>query len=138
MSAELAASQTVLVADDDPDLVTLVAHRLVKKGYQVITACDGEEALQQARQHVPQLALLDIMMPKLSGIEVMDRLRADPATQGVRIVLISAGSQDIGPDSPAAGADDFVKKPFGSRELPDRVRAILERAPKLADTEPGD
>ena len=132
MSPGATASQTVLVADDDPDLVVLVARRLEKKGYHVVTACNGEEALKRARQYVPQLAVLDVMMPKLSGIEVMQRLRADPAMEGVRVVLISAGSQDNGPGGGAADADDFVKKPFSARELPDRVRAVLERAPHLA------
>ena len=136
MTVEPTATQTVLVADDDPDLVVLVARRLEKQGYRVITAYDGEEALQQAVQHVPQLAVLDVMMPKLSGIEVMERLKADPATQDVRVVLISAGSQDSGPGSGAADADDFVKKPFGSRELPDRVRAVLDGPPKRVAVEP--
>ena len=136
MSGEATATQTVLVADDDPDLVVLVARRLEKNGYRVITACDGAEAVQQAVQHVPQLAVLDVMMPKLTGIEVMQRLRADPATQDVRVVPISAGSLDCGPGGGAADADDFLKKPFGSRELPDRVRAVLERPPKRAAVEP--
>jgi len=126
-----AGAPTLLVADDDPDLLALVERRLVKDGYRVITARDGEEALREAVQHKPQLAVLDITMPKLSGVQVMERLKADPATEHIRVVLISASS----PESSAsggipAGADDYVKKPFGPRELPIRVRAVLERAPE--------
>lgn len=126
--------QTVLVADDDPDLVALIEHRLVKAGYRVITARDGLEALDQTMQHVPHLAVLDMMMPKLTGVEVMERLRADPATQNVRVVLISASFEDDGPTGGVpAGADDYVKKPFGPKELPTRVRAVLERATTVSD-----
>jgi DNA-binding response OmpR family regulator len=131
------AAPTVLVADDDPDLVVLIERRLVKDGYRVITACDGDEALHQAVQHVPQLAVLDVMMPKLSGVEVMERLHANPATQSIRVVLISAGFQENGVSGAVpAGADDYVKKPFGPGELPNRVRAVLERAPNVPDLVP--
>jgi DNA-binding response OmpR family regulator len=123
-------AETVLVADDDPDLVVLVARRLAKDGYRVITACDGEEALHQAQQCRPQLAVLDVMMPKLTGVEVMERLGSDPATQAIQIVLITAGSFNSDSDEGVpAGADGYAKKPFGRREIPDLVRAVLDAAP---------
>ena len=113
MSGDSTIAETVLVADDDPDLVLLVARRLAKDGYQVLTACDGEDALHQAQQGRPQLAVLDVMMPKLTGVEVMERLRSDPATQAIQIVLISAGSFGSASDEDVpAGADGYVKKPF--------------------------
>jgi DNA-binding response OmpR family regulator len=137
VSADSKIAETVLVADDDPDLVLLVARRLAKDGYQVITACDGEEALHQAQQCRPQLAVLDVMMPKLTGVEVMERLRSDPATQAIQIVLISAGSFNNDSDTGvAAGADGYAKKPFGRRELLDRVRAVLDAAPASRESSP--
>jgi two-component system alkaline phosphatase synthesis response regulator PhoP len=130
VSGDSTIAETVLVADDDPDLVLLVARRLAKDGYQVITACDGEDALHQAQQCLPQLAVLDVMMPKLTGVEVMEQLRSDPATQAIQIVLITAGSFSSDADEGVpAGADGYAKKPFGRRELLDRVRAVLDAAP---------
>jgi two-component system phosphate regulon response regulator PhoB len=122
------AAQTVLVADDDPDLVALVARRLVRAGCRVITAFDGEQALRMVEQLMPELAVLDVMMPKLTGIDVVGRLRAHPATRNVRIILISAGfPDDVVSRDPPAGADDYIKKPFGVLEIPDRVQAVLAR-----------
>jgi two-component system, OmpR family, phosphate regulon response regulator PhoB len=121
-------AQTVLVADDDPDLVALVARRLVRAGYRVITASDGEQALQLVEQFLPELAVLDVMMPELTGIDVVGRLRAHAATRDVRIILISAGfSDNVASRGPPAGADDYIKKPFGVLEIPDRVQAVLAR-----------
>lgn len=119
---------TILVADDDPDLVALLARRLVKAGYGVIMASDGEEALSMAEQFLPQLAVLDVMMPKLTGIEVITRLRAHSATRNIPIILISAGFQDsVVGSSPPGGADAYIKKPFGPHELSNQVEAVLGR-----------
>ena len=130
MSAEPAiAVQTVLVADDDPDLVALIERRLVKEGYCVVTAGDGVEALRRAVEHVPQVAVLDAMMPKMTGVEVMERLRANPATLSILVVLMSASFQDNGPGAGTPrGADEYVKKPFGPGALEARVRSVLRRA----------
>lgn len=118
--------RTVLVADDDPDLVALVARRLTKAGYRVVTAGDGEQAVQMAELHRPSLAVLDVMMPKLTGPEVMGLLRARPATSDMRFILISAGfRQDIAGAGSVEGADAHIKKPFGPRELPDQVKIVL-------------
>jgi two-component system phosphate regulon response regulator PhoB len=120
--------QTILVADDDPDLVTLVARRLRRAGYEVITASDGADALLLARENLPHLAVLDVMMPKLTGIEVMNQLRAGDRTRDIPIILISAGFKaDLVDGDPQKAADDYVKKPFGPRELPERVEAVLAR-----------
>jgi len=124
--AEPATRQTILVADDDPDLVALVARRLTKAGYRVITAGDGEEAVVKAEQFLPHLCVLDVMMPKLTGIEVISRLRAHPETRMIRTVLISAGSRhNVEVPGLPTGADDYIKKPFGPQELANRVRALL-------------
>jgi two-component system OmpR family response regulator len=112
----------VLVADDEPGTVALIADILEYSGFEVVTASDGLEALVRAREHRPQMAFLDVMMPGLDGREVCRRIRADPALAGTRVVLhSSADEQDI--DWRGAGADGFVRKPFRVRDLP----ATLDR-----------
>ncbi len=128
--AEVSNVPTILVADDDPDLVALSARRLVRAGYRVITASDGEQALQMLQQFQPQLAVLDVMMPKLTGIDVVGRLRADPATRSILVIVISAGFEnnvDL-----LRSADDYMKKPFGPQELASRVDALLARSKPAA------
>ncbi|KQY21228.1 hypothetical protein ASD16_18080 [Cellulomonas sp. Root485] len=130
MSAD-ASSPTkpvILIADDDEDILHLLAFRLERSGYAVVSAKDGEEALRVAREHVPDLAVLDVRMPKLDGYEVTRALRADEATRRMPIILLTAKVQDgdvqRGFD---AGADDYVRKPFSPQELRARVQAILGR-----------
>ena len=123
-----AVETTVLVADDDPDLLGLVAYRLGAAGYTVLEAHDGEEALSLALAHAPAVAILDMMMPKLAGVDVTRALRADPRTQSTRIILLTARSQehDVAAGF-AAGADDYITKPFSPQELQARVNAVLAR-----------
>jgi DNA-binding response OmpR family regulator len=120
--------QVILIADDDEDILQLVAFRLERSGYTVVRATNGEEALQAAREHVPDLAVLDVRMPKLDGYEVTRAIRADEATRHVPVILLTAKVQDgdvqQGFD---AGADDYVRKPFSPQELRSRVQAILGR-----------
>lgn len=130
MSVAMATNGTplVLVADDDPDILTLVGFRLERAGYEVLPARDGEEALALALERQPDLAILDVMMPKLDGYEVTQRLRDDPATSGMPVILLTARVQeeDITRGF-EAGADDYIKKPFSPQELRARVQAILGR-----------
>ena len=118
----------VLVADDDPDILSLVTLRLERSGYDVVGAGDGEEALTAALARAADLALLDVMMPKLDGYEVTARLRAHEATRHMPIILLTARVQEAdiarGVD---AGADDYVRKPFSTQELRGRVQAALGR-----------
>ena len=118
----------VLVADDDPDILSLVKLRLERSGYDVVSAGDGEQALETARTQTPDLALLDVMMPKLDGYEVTARLRQEEATRHLPVILLTARVQesDIA-RGVEAGADDYVKKPFSTHELRDRVQAVLGR-----------
>ena len=118
----------VLVADDDHDILTLVSFRLERAGYDVVAARDGEEALRLALERVPDLAVLDVMMPKLDGYEVTTRLRQNRATRRMPVILLTARVQeaDIARGF-EAGADDYVKKPFSPQELGARVQAILGR-----------
>ncbi len=118
----------VLVADDDEDIRALVSFRLERAGYEVVEASDGEEALRLARERTPDLAVLDVMMPKLTGDEVTRRIRVDDATRQMPIILLTARVQE---DDVArgfeAGADDYIKKPFSPQELRARVQAVLGR-----------
>lgn len=118
----------VLVADDDPDILSLVKLRLERSGYDVVSAGDGEQALATARTRTPDLALLDVMMPKLDGYEVTAQLRQEEATRHLPVILLTARVQesDIARGI-EAGADDYVKKPFSTHELRDRVQAVLGR-----------
>ena len=118
----------VLAADDDPDILELVTFRLERSGYTVIQAHDGEEALQLALERKPDLAVLDVMMPKLDGFELTRRLRAEDATSRMPIILLTAKSQDVDVQQGfEAGADDYIRKPFSPDELRARVQAILAR-----------
>jgi DNA-binding response OmpR family regulator len=120
------AAQTVLVADDEEDIIELVRFRLEHDGYRVLTAADGEAALQLARDEHPDLCVLDVMMPKLSGLEVLAQLRADPATADTRVIMLTARGQDADVDRGfELGAQDYVTKPFSPKELRRRVHAQL-------------
>jgi DNA-binding response OmpR family regulator len=118
----------VLVADDDPDILALVRLRLERDGYEVLSAPDGETALDLALARTPDLALLDVMMPRLDGYEVTRRLRRHGPTTAIPIILLTARVQD--PDvqrGTEAGADDYVTKPFSPQALGARVQAALGR-----------
>jgi DNA-binding response OmpR family regulator len=119
---------TVLVADDDRDVLNLVRFRLEREGVRVITASDGHEALETARAELPDVCVLDVMMPKLNGFEVLKELRENEATASIRVILLTARSGDSDVDQAFdVGADDYVTKPFNPQELRQRVRAQLSR-----------
>jgi DNA-binding response OmpR family regulator len=118
----------VLVADDDEDILELITFRLERSGYIVVQARDGEEAWNLAQAEPPDLAVLDVMMPKLDGFELTRRLRAKPETERVPIILLTARAQDADVQQGFdAGADDYLRKPFSPQELRARVQAILGR-----------
>jgi DNA-binding response OmpR family regulator len=119
-------SPVVLVADDDQDILELVAFRLERAGYRILTASDGERALEIALDQHPDLAVLDVMMPRLTGLEVTERIRAEG--ERMPIVLLTARVQEADVARGfEAGADDYIKKPFSPQELRARVQAILGR-----------
>ena len=128
MSAIEGDRPVVLVADDDDDIRDLVAFRLDRAGYEVLRAGDGQQALDLAREHNPDLAVLDVMMPKLTGYDVTRELRADAATSRIPVILLTARVQEADVARGfEAGADDYVKKPFSPQELKARVQAVLGR-----------
>ncbi|MDQ3785531.1 MAG: response regulator [Actinomycetota bacterium] len=118
----------VLVADDDDAILTLVVFRLEQANYDVASAADGAEALALARERTPDPAILDVMMPKLDGYEVIRNIREHEETRGMPVILLTARVQEAdvtrGFD---AGADDYIKKPFSPQELRARVQSILGR-----------
>jgi DNA-binding response OmpR family regulator len=119
----------VLVADDDADIRDLVAFKLEQAGLEVIVVEDGQAALEQAQTRRPDLAVLDVSMPGLSGIDVCRILRDDPATAGMLIIMLTARVQEQDVEGGfSAGADDYVTKPFSPRELVSRIQAQLSRA----------
>jgi DNA-binding response OmpR family regulator len=118
----------VLVADDDPDILNLVTLRLERDGYDVVGARDGERAVEQALERSPDLALIDVSMPKLDGYQVTERLRGNDATRTIPIILLTARVQETDvARGIEAGADDYVTKPFATGELRSRVQAALGR-----------
>lgn len=123
-----ASADRVLVVDDEPDIVALVAYHLAKSGYSVSTATTGPEGLAAARRDKPALVVLDLMLPGLSGLEVMEELRADPATSRVAVLMLTARREESDRiKGLTLGADDYLTKPFSPQELVLRVAAILRR-----------
>jgi DNA-binding response OmpR family regulator len=119
----------ILVADDDADIRDLVTFKLTQAGHEVHAFDNGEDALTDAFMAVPDVAVLDVMMPKLSGIGVCSALRADGRTARVPVLLLTARAQENDLERGfAAGADDYIVKPFSPRELVMRVTAVLARA----------
>ncbi len=126
MNAAPQLSKTVLVVDDEQDILDLVRFRLEHDGYRVITASDGEAGLSLARAERPDLCVLDVMMPKVGGFEVLAQLRQDPATAAMRVIMLTARGQDADVDRGfELGAQDYMTKPFSPKELRRRVNAQL-------------
>lgn len=130
------AGETILVVDDEPNILEVVSAYLSSEGYHVVVASDGEEALAQANTHQPDLLVLDVMLPKVDGLEVCRQVRARRPTP---IIMLSARGEEtdklLGLDY---GADDYMTKPFSPRELVARVKAVLRRSQQPAPAwEPG-
>ncbi len=116
----------ILVVDDEPDALELIEFNLKSAGYDVVTALDGEEALKKARDLLPHLIILDLMLPEVDGIEVCKILRRDQRTSGIPIIMLTAKAAEV--DRVLGlelGADDYVTKPFSPRELILRVKRLL-------------
>ena len=118
----------ILLVEDDPDIRYLVCYKLLHAGLAVQAVTDGPAALDHARRNRPDLVILDVLMPRMSGLEVCRELRATPGTAGVPIIMLTARarSQDL-EQAYAAGATDYVVKPFSPRELLHRVETMLAR-----------
>jgi two-component system, OmpR family, alkaline phosphatase synthesis response regulator PhoP len=129
------AKQRILVVDDEEDLLELVRYNLAKEGYNVVCAGSGERAIEVARKELPDLIVLDLLLPTVDGLEVCRVLKADAATRAIPIVMLTAKSEEA--DIVAGlelGADDYVTKPFAPRVLLSRIKAVLRRkTPEPAD-----
>lgn len=118
----------IVVADDDRDICTLIKKQLTRHGFQVFVADNGESALELIATHRPAVALLDIMMPKLSGLEVARKIREDPINATVSIMLISARSSGrIAGDLDDLDIEDFITKPFSPMDLVVRINQVINR-----------
>ena len=120
------AKGKILVVDDEIYIVHILDFSLGMEGYDVVTATDGEQAIEKAAREKPDLIVLDIMMPKLDGYETCKLLKADPATRAIPVILLSAKGRNV--DQKVGfevGADDYITKPFSPRKLVERINSIL-------------
>ena len=126
---ETTFGKTILIVEDERDVVDLLALNLRKAGFTILTATDGAAGLQKARDEKPTLVILDLMLPKMPGLEICKILKSDPATRQIPIMMLTAKAEEI--DRIVGlefGADDYVTKPFSPREVILRIKAILRRA----------
>lgn len=124
-------SQSILIADDEPNIVLSLEFLLEEAGYQVRVARDGQEAIDAVAAAVPDLVLLDVMLPKLSGFDVCQRIRANPAWRGIRVVMLSAKGREVEVHKGMAlGADAYVTKPFAIKDLLAEVARQLQPGPQ--------
>ncbi|HUF27973.1 MAG TPA: response regulator [Gemmatimonadaceae bacterium] len=135
---QAASAERILVVDDEPDIVALVAYHLAKAGYRVSTAASGSDALHLARQERPALIVLDLMLPGMSGYEVLEQLRDSEATRDLAVLMLTARKDEQDRiRGLSLGADDYLTKPFSPQELVLRIGAILRRVGSAA-TAAGD
>jgi diguanylate cyclase (GGDEF)-like protein len=129
--------ETILVVDDDPDIARFVEVNLRSAGYEVSVAADGEEALEKASEIRPDLVLLDVMMPRIDGFEVAQRLRKNPQTANTSIIMLTAKALSADKVTGLqSGADDYIIKPFDPIELLARVKGTLRRAKEMRNLSP--
>lgn len=118
----------ILIIDDTPDILQVVSRRLQSWGYEPLTATSGEEGLRAAKEQLPDLVLLDVMMPKMKGREVCAQLKADPKTQKIPVIFLTAlGLADHIKGGMDLGAEDYLVKPFEPAELKERIEIVLAR-----------
>lgn len=125
------STQTVLIIEDEPSLVEVLSYNLEKEGFEVLTANNGRDGLERARSALPDLVILDLMLPLVDGLQVCSQLRSDPKTQNIRVLMLTARSEET--DEVVGfnvGADDYVTKPFKVRPLIHRIKALLRRNEK--------
>ena len=118
--------RSVLIVDDEPNIVISLEYLLRRAGYEVLVARDGEQALETIARAPPDLVLLDVMLPRLDGFQVCQKLRENPAWAGVRVLMLTAKGREAEVSKGLAlGADAYITKPFSTRDLLARVRALL-------------
>lgn len=126
----MSAKAKIIVVEDEADILDVIEYNLTREGYKVLGFRDGEQGLEAIRGEEPQLVLLDLMLPGIDGIEICKKVKEDPVTRDVPVIMITAKTEEsdvvlgLG-----VGADDYVSKPFSPKELVARVKAVLRRAP---------
>ena len=126
----------ILVVDDEPDVVELISFNLRTRGYEVLSAHDGLEALLKARRFLPDLVVLDVMMDGMDGLSVCEILHAQPSTRSIPVIILTAATGEMAKlNSYAAGAADFLTKPFSPIDLMHRISRILQPAPASGTTD---
>src|SRR5207249_2329199 len=126
---EAASGKTILIVEDERDVVDLLTFNLRKAGFTISTTTDGATGLQKARAEKPAFIILDLMLPKMPGLEICKILKSDPATRQIPIMMLTAKAEEIDRIlGLELGADDYVTKPFSPREVILRIKAILRRA----------
>lgn len=131
------SKQTILIVEDEPSLIEVLSYNLEKEGFTVLTASDGQAGLDRALNVVPDLVILDLMLPGLDGLQVCAQLRSDSRTKDIRILMLTARSEET--DEVVGfnmGADDYVTKPFKVRPLVHRVKALLRRSEASSESSP--
>ena len=130
--------QTILIADDEQDILEIISHNLQKEGYIVHTVNNGRDAVEKAKQVLPDLVILDVMMPILDGMAACREIKADPATKDISVIFLTARNEEFAEITGfEAGADDYISKPIRPRVLISRIKANLRRSGgnKLSDQE---
>jgi len=125
------STQTILIIEDEPALVEVLTYNLEKEGFEVLTANNGRDGFERARAVLPDAVILDLMLPLVDGLQVCSQLRSDPKTQNIRVLMLTARSEET--DEVVGfnvGADDYVTKPFKVRPLVHRIKALLRRNEK--------
>ena len=116
----------VLIVDDAPNIVLSLEFLMKKEGYEVLSVSNGEEAMEAIAEKIPDLILLDVMMPRKDGYEVCQELRAKPDWKDIKIIMLTAKGRDVEREKGLAlGADDYITKPFATHELVNKVKTIL-------------
>ena len=126
---------TILLVDDEPDILEIVGYNLSQEGYKIVTASNGREAIQVAKTELPQLIIMDVMMPEMDGIEACEKIRQFPELQNTIITFLTARSEDYSQMAGFdAGADDYIPKPIKPRILVSKVKALLRRVKDFVES----
>jgi two-component system alkaline phosphatase synthesis response regulator PhoP len=127
--------ETILIVDDEADLLELIEYNLKREGYNVLKAENGAEGLRLARKHHPDLVLLDIMMPRMTGTDVLRAMKDEPELRGVPVIFLTArADEETEIEGLDIGADDFLPKPISTAKLVSRIRSVLRRSTDTVDT----
>lgn len=131
------SKETILIVDDEGDLLDLIEYNLEKEGYHVLKAENGQEGIRLARKHGPDLIILDVMMPKMDGIEVIRELKSEPSLQHKPVIFLTARSDEKTElEGLDLGADDYLSKPISTAKLVSRIRTVLRRSAASEEIDP--